>query len=247
MTGCAPPSPRPPRPPPAVPVCPPSTLQGSNSDITAQLLGLSVKAQTRLLKDAAATAAKTALQHAERGGADSSTSSSSAAGSSQPGDRQQQQQQCHEVATSILEPCDVKVALKSSEAVQDVNVDVSTVQLRMSPDVLHLLQHLQQVAAEPLAVPPPDQPLARVDRFACLWSSHGPAEGAGAAGPPYATAGAGGVAVISSDKGVTVWRPQPPVGYAIVGDVLAAGTSCGQLGACGWVERNNCILGTLGL
>lgn len=181
------------------------------------------------------------------------------------------------MAISILEPCDIKVGLKSSEAVQDVSVDVSAVQLRMSPDVMQLLQHLQQVCVvlwcgvsglstyvvgtpleawhvcmcnghslsscialslvnecrtpscpppqvvmEPLAVPPADQPLARVTRFACLWSSHGPAEGAGA-GPPYATAGAGGVAVIGSDKGITVWRPQPPVGYAAVGDVLAPG------------------------
>lgn len=77
---------------------------------------------------------------------------------------------------------------------------------------------------EPLAVPPASQPLARVDKFVYMWSSHGAAEGCGV-GPPYATAGAGGVDVIGSDKGVTVWRPQPPMGYALLGDVLAAGTS----------------------
>lgn len=75
---------------------------------------------------------------------------------------------------------------------------------------------------EPLAVPPATQPLARVDKFVYMWSSHGAAEGCGV-GPPYATAGAGGVDVIGSDKGVTVWRPQPPMGYALLGDVLAAG------------------------
>lgn len=75
---------------------------------------------------------------------------------------------------------------------------------------------------EPLAVPPASQPLARVDKFVYMWSSHGAAEGCGV-GPPYATAGAGGVDVIGSDKGVTVWRPQPPIGYALLGDVLSAG------------------------
>jgi vacuolar protein sorting-associated protein 13A/C len=77
---------------------------------------------------------------------------------------------------------------------------------------------------EPLAVPPATQPLARVDKFVYMWSSHGAAEGCGV-GPPYATAGAGGVDVIGSGKGLTVWRPQPPMGYALLGDVLAAGTS----------------------
>lgn len=79
-----------------------------------------------------------------------------------------------------------------------------------------------QVVMEPLAVPPASQPLARVDKFVHIWSSHGAAEGCGV-GPPYATAGAGGVDVIGSDKGVTVWRPQPPMGYALMGDVLSAG------------------------
>lgn len=84
------------------------------------------------------------------------------------------------------------------------------------------MQFALQVVMEPLAVPPASQPLTRVDKFLYLWSSHGPAEGCGV-GPPYATAGAGGVDVIGSDKGVTVWRPQPPMGYALVGDVLSAG------------------------
>lgn len=44
----------------------------------------------------------------------------------------------------------------------------------------------------------------------------------------YATAGAGGVAIMGSDKGVTVWRPQPPVGYAVLGDVLSAGEYHGR-------------------
>lgn len=73
---------------------------------------------------------------------------------------------------------------------------------------------------EPLTVPPADKPLVRCDMFEKLWCSH-PAESS--SGPPYPTAGAGGVDVMSSEKGVTVWRPQAPMGYGIVGDVITAG------------------------
>jgi hypothetical protein len=52
-----------------------------------------------------------------------------------------------EVATSILEPCDVRLVLKASQAVQDVALDVSALQLRMSPDVMQLLLHLHKVRA----------------------------------------------------------------------------------------------------
>lgn len=130
-------------------------VQGSDSNLVAHLSGLSVKAQTRLLEDAAAAAA--AAEQAE--GATSSTGAPSdtpaapaatAVDTSTPASmadagQQQQRQPLQEAATSILEPCDVRVGLKASEAVQDVTVDVGAVQLRLSPDVLQLLQHLQQV------------------------------------------------------------------------------------------------------
>lgn len=73
---------------------------------------------------------------------------------------------------------------------------------------------------EPLAVPATSQPLSRVDKFSFLWCSH---EAADTSSTSYAAAGAGGVDLLGSDKGVTAWRPQPPTGYAIVGDVLSAG------------------------
>jgi len=50
-----------------------------------------------------------------------------------------------QVATSILEPCDVTVSMKNKADLQDLTVDVSALQLRMSPDVMQLLMHLQQV------------------------------------------------------------------------------------------------------
>jgi hypothetical protein len=121
-------------------------LQGLDSNIVAKLLGLSVKAQTRLLEDSkahqpgTAAACSTGQQQPHQ---PSAADQASQAGVQPP----QQQQQQQQVATSILEPCDVRVTMKSSEAVQDINVDVSALQLRMSPDVLQLLLHLQQVNA----------------------------------------------------------------------------------------------------
>lgn len=117
-------------------------LQGPNSKIAAQLLGLSVKAQTRLLEDAAAAAAVTQQSSAHTvTGQQQAHAAQDQSMQAVPVQQQQQQQ----VATSILEPCDVHVTMKSDEAVQDMNVDVSALQLRMSPDVLQLLMHLQQV------------------------------------------------------------------------------------------------------
>ena len=75
-----------------------------------------------------------------------------------------------------------------------------------------------QVVLDPLIVPPVNQPLTRCGRFEWLWSSHD-----SSAAVVYSTAGAGGVDVMGSDKGITFWRPQVPMGYASVGDVLTAG------------------------
>jgi len=85
-----------------------------------------------VLEDAAAVAAAAAA-------ADAVSSDGSSAARARPSMMQQQ------VATSILEPCDVKVSMKNSSDLQDLNVDVSALQLRMSPDVMQLLMHLQQV------------------------------------------------------------------------------------------------------
>jgi hypothetical protein len=80
---------------------------------------------------------------------------------------------------------------------------------------------LAQVVVEPLVVPAVTQPLLRVNCFECMWSSY--SWGGGGLTGPFPTAGAGGVDVMSGAKGVTLWRPKPPLGYAITGDVLTAG------------------------
>jgi hypothetical protein len=124
------------------------STQGPNSKIVAQLLGLSVKAQTRLLEDDTAAAAAAAAAAQQEG----SQHTQPYEQPTQPAHRQTSQQQ-QQVATSILEPCDVRVTVKADEAVQDVSVDVSALQLRMSPDVMQLLLHLQQVGTRQHRVP----------------------------------------------------------------------------------------------
>jgi vacuolar protein sorting-associated protein 13A/C len=109
--------------------------------------------------------------------------------------------------------------------------DQATCHSLIRPHVTLCFVDVLQVIVEPLAVPAATEPLTRVDRFGCMWSSHGPLEGWNS-GQPYATAGAGGVDVVGSDKGVTIWRPQPPMGYAIVGDVLSAGELSGGVMFC---------------
>lgn len=98
---------------------------------------------------------------------------------------------------------------------------------------------LQALVSQPLVVPPPDKPLLRCDKFESLWSSRAggtwgssatlagsstPADSASA--PPRATAsssGAGGLDPVAHLRGVSLWRPQAPQGYAILGDVAVPG------------------------
>lgn len=107
----------------------PPHMQDDSSHITTQLKGLAVKAQSRLLEDAAG---------GTPGPTDSIDGPTSSSSSYRP-------RLAQEVATSILEPCDVRLVLKGSAAVQDVALEVSALQLRMSPDVMQLLLHLHKV------------------------------------------------------------------------------------------------------
>lgn len=61
------------------------------------------------------------------------------------------------------------------------------------------------------------RPLAMCSRFVRQWASQPAA--AGAAGAVVITH------VLGEDRGLTFWRPQPPLGYAIVGDCAVAGSA----------------------
>ncbi|KIY91741.1 hypothetical protein MNEG_16223, partial [Monoraphidium neglectum] len=219
------------------------TMTGPDSSILAELRGLAIKAQERTLEDdrPTTTASITTPIHSADPAAipspteaaaiaDPAAAAAAAAELPQPAAGPGSEAAAvavargQQVAISILEPCDVTARYRVSETLQDVKLDISDVQLRMSPDVMALIMHQLEAVYAPLVVPPPDQPLARCHTFELVWSSRGLGGGGGAA-PPFATAGAGGVDTMSSEKGVSIWRPQAPTGYAIAGDIVTPGVA----------------------
>jgi len=59
------------------------------------------------------------------------------------------------------------------------------------------------------------RPLVQCARFERVWTNH--VEAAGAAG------GAVDTDAVSGERGVSVWRPQAPAGYAALGDCVTPG------------------------
>lgn len=60
------------------------------------------------------------------------------------------------------------------------------------------------------------RPLARTTTFVQVWSNH--PQAAGPAGAIMDTA------VLGTERGLTFWRPRPPIGYAALGDCVTTGT-----------------------
>ena len=61
------------------------------------------------------------------------------------------------------------------------------------------------------------RPLARTTTFVQIWSNHPPA--VGPAGTIMDTN------ILSPERGLTFWRPKPPIGYASLGDCVTTGTA----------------------
>lgn len=59
--------------------------------------------------------------------------------------------------------------------------------------------------------------MAKCTRFSQIWSNR----------PTYATSAEAScdAHVLGGERGVTIWRPQPPLGYAILGDCITAGST----------------------
>ncbi len=59
--------------------------------------------------------------------------------------------------------------------------------------------------------------MAKCTRFSQVWSNR----------PTYAHAAASScdAHVLGSERGVTFWRPQAPIGYAVLGDCITAGSA----------------------
>jgi hypothetical protein len=131
----------------------------------AELRGLAVKAQEQLLEAApgapeAAGPAQPFLPDAPDDGA------AAAAGPAPPGTTLAASSlrrgaaaaaaaaiaRAQQVAISILEPCDIVATYRVAESpapLQDVGLDISDVQLRMSPDVMALVTNHLAVGAAP--------------------------------------------------------------------------------------------------
>lgn len=82
---------------------------------------------------------------------------------------------------------------------------------------------MQQVVSQPLVAPPPDKPMLRCDTYERLWSSGG--GGVWGAVGPAPPPGVSRVDPAADLRGVAVWRPQPPPGYVILGDVAVPGVA----------------------
>ncbi|GIL84695.1 hypothetical protein Vretifemale_13319, partial [Volvox reticuliferus] len=139
------------------------------------------------------------------------------------------------ITTTLLEPADLGLRYSLTPTHQDLNFQLDSLTLRLSPAALHLLLQLQDMVLQPLMAPPPDKPLTRCDRFERLWSSHwgvrqaaGGGGGGGGGGPGRGVwgleLGVSRVDSMADERGVTLWRPQPAQGYVALGDVLTAGT-----------------------
>ncbi|KAK9908805.1 hypothetical protein WJX75_003140 [Coccomyxa subellipsoidea] len=122
----------------------------------------------------------------------------------------------NKVHGTVLEPCKVGVMMELSGGSGDIQMKLSDLRMNLSPDVLELAMSLQASVLEPLVQPAPDKPLARCTRFLQLWSNH--PEKSGPAGAVMDTS------VLAAERGLTFWRPQPPIGYASLGDCVTTGT-----------------------
>ncbi|MEW5298732.1 MAG: hypothetical protein WDW36_001820 [Sanguina aurantia] len=148
---------------------------------------------------------------------------------------------------TILEPCDMTLSYSLLPgASQQLDLSISAVALKLSPQVLQQLLQLQKALTAPLMVPPAHAPLLRCELYERVWTSQrtpgsaprsslvsspsaaavaaGAAAGGGGGGDG-AAAGKHGVDALAAERGVTVWRPTAPSGYVILGDVVTAGSA----------------------
>ncbi|GLI59137.1 hypothetical protein VaNZ11_000962, partial [Volvox africanus] len=68
------------------------------------------------------------------------------------------------ITTTLLEPADMGLRYSLSPTLQDLNLQLDSLTLRLSPAAIHLLLQLQDMVLLPLMAPPPDKPLTRCDR-----------------------------------------------------------------------------------
>ncbi|KAK9815130.1 hypothetical protein WJX73_008307 [Symbiochloris irregularis] len=125
--------------------------------------------------------------------------------------------QANRVQGTVLEPCCIGADIKMYPGGKgDCELTLSDLRLNVSADLIELAQNLERNVLGPLAFPSPDKPIAMCSRFARQWASY--VESAGSE-PMVNTH------TLGSERGLTFWRPQPPVGYAMTGDCAVPGSA----------------------
>lgn len=119
----------------------------------------------------------------------------------------------------ILEPCDISLKYSATKKSTAVEASLSQAVINVTPDLLDVLSGIQTLIVDPLIVPGANQPLAKVSAYNLIWSSQTFTDNMNL------TEMIRGRSVFAKDQGyISFWRPRPPPGYGILGDVA----TCGQ-------------------
>lgn len=119
----------------------------------------------------------------------------------------------------ILEPCDIALKYSANETSTALEASLSQAVINVTPDLLDVLSGIQTLIVDPLIVPGANQPLAKVSAYNLIWSSQTFMDSMNLEDVIK------GRSVFTKDQGyISFWRPRPPPGYGILGDVV----TCGQ-------------------
>jgi vacuolar protein sorting-associated protein 13A/C len=121
----------------------------------------------------------------------------------------------------VLDPTDLTAAYKHDGTARDVAVEITSVVLNVSPDVLTILSDVSETLLRPIQAASTVQPLYAVNAYEKICSSHHKKS----AVPPFPAVGAGGLDCLGHEKGFTFWAPVAPPGHCILGHVLTTGIS----------------------
>lgn len=108
----------------------------------------------------------------------------------------------------VLSPCKLGLSFDLNKNT-NMELDLTSVKLVLTPDVVALVTEMVHSAVGPLLQPPVQKPLAPCNTFERVWCSD-------TCGDEH-TLGA-------LDWNLSAWRPQPPAGYASLGDILVTNT-----------------------
>ena len=109
---------------------------------------------------------------------------------------------CRTMYQRILEPCDVTAEFVSTAQSESARLTLDQFVVNLSPECLNIARDVQTQLLDPLMQSQAGKPTAPCVEYHVVYTMGDNAE-------------------VSND--VTFWRPQPPPGYAIMGDVVMMG------------------------